>query len=97
MSEEEASSAEISLASEVLVQILPDGEAIFLNLETEEYFGLDGTGTDMYRALVECGDLDGAHRRLIGEFAADPVRLKADLSTFAASLVKKGILARRDR
>lgn len=97
VSGDEGASGGISLASDVLVQILPDGEAIFLNLETEEYFGLDAMGTAMYQALVECGDLETAHQRLAGEFAADPARLRDDLGRFFDSLVAKGLLAHPGR
>jgi len=34
----------VAVPSHVLVRFL-DGESVFLNLETERYFGLDETGT----------------------------------------------------
>jgi len=85
----------ITAPSDVLTQELPDDETIFLNLATEEYFGLDSVGTAMYRALVECGTFGAAHRRLQSEYNVDPTRLRGDLQQLMTTLVERGLLKYR--
>ncbi len=41
----------VSAATDVLVQELA-GEAVLLNLKTEQYFGLDAVGARMWQSLV---------------------------------------------
>src|SRR2546426_10114013 len=44
----------------VLVRIL-DRESVLLNLETEQYFGLDGTGTRMWQLVTGSPNIDAAY------------------------------------
>jgi hypothetical protein len=46
----------------VMVRVL-DNEAVFLNLETEEYFGLDQMGTRMWQLLTAAASIDGAFQK----------------------------------
>ena len=85
----------ITAPSDVLTQELPDDETIFLNLATEEYFGLDSVGTAMYRALVECGTFEAARQRLQLEFDVDPTRLRRDLRQLMTTLIERGLLEHR--
>lgn len=83
----------VTVPDDVLFQILPDGESVFLNLASEEYFGLDKTGTRMWQALIETGSVDDAHRRLVGELGVDEQRLRGDLLRLVDRLVERGLLA----
>ena len=85
----------IAASSDVLVQELPDDELVFLNLETEEYFGLDRVGAAMYRALIDCGSFDAALSRLLAEFDVDGDRLRRDLYQVTTRLFERGLLERR--
>jgi hypothetical protein len=76
----------------VLVQRLPDDESVFLNLATEEYFGLDATGTAMWAALTEEGSVAGALDRLTGEFRVDRAVLERDLDGLLDRLTARGLL-----
>lgn len=82
----------ISAPAGVLMQELPDDEVVFLNLATEEYFGLDRVGGAMYRAVVECGTVDGAHERLRTEFDVEPERLRRDIDELVETLLDRGLL-----
>lgn len=86
----------VSPSSDVLVQRLPDGEAIFLNLATEEYFGLDSVGAAMYSALVGCGSTDEAYARVLNEFDVDPERLRRDFLALIDKLVSRQIVEYHD-
>jgi hypothetical protein len=77
---------------DVLVQQLPEDELVLLDLVNEEYFGLDTTGTAMWLALTETGDVDGALDRLLGEFDVDREVLRDDLDAFVTRLCDRGLL-----
>lgn len=92
--EDEQLRGSVSLSSDVLVQQLPDGEAIFLNLATEEYFGLDPVGTAMYTALVELPTVQEAYGRILAEFAVDRDVLRHDLLALIDKLVAHRVVER---
>lgn len=79
--------------SHVLMQQLPDQGLIFLDLRSEEYFGLDAVGTRMYEAVVSSGSVEVALTQLVPEYDVDPTTLDADLRRFVAMLLERGLLA----
>jgi len=82
----------VSASEHVLMQELPDQELIFLNLRTESYFALAETGARMYRVLIDAPSVGSAYERLLGEFNADPERLRTDLREFVGTLVNEGLV-----
>ena len=82
----------VAQAPDVLVQHLVDDESVFLNLATEEYYGLDAVGTQMWSALVETGRTDLAFDRLIATFDIDAETLNRDLEEFVQRLTERGLL-----
>ncbi len=82
----------VSRPDHVLVQHLPDDESVFLDLESERYFGLDGTGTAMWKALMETNSVDEAVDRLLREFEVDPETLRHDLTHLIGELSQRGLL-----
>lgn len=81
-----------AIPPDVLAQQLPENETIFLNLATEEYFGLDSVGTAMYKALVECGTVEAAHERLRLQFEVEAGVLRRDLDALLQTLLTRGLL-----
>ena len=77
---------------DVLVQTLPDGEAVLLHMGSEVYFGLDPIGARMWEALADTGDIEAAASRLVGEFEVDRGRLLSDLRQLVAELNEAGLL-----
>lgn len=82
----------VSARSDVLVQELPDREAILLNLDTECYFGLDSVATAMYRALTTSPTVASAYEALEAQFDVEPERLKRDLHKFVQRLLNNGLV-----
>ena len=82
----------VAQAPDVLVQHLVDDESVFLNLATEEYYGLDPVGTQMWSALIETGRTDLAFDRLIATFDIDAETLNRDLEEFVQRLTERGLL-----
>lgn len=82
-----------------LVRVSPDalyrdlnGQAILLQLETGQYFGLDDVGHRIWQLMVEFGDLDRVREALLAEYSADRETLSADLERFTAQLVEKKLI-----
>lgn len=86
-------SGSFSVPSHVLLQELPEQGLIFLDLRTEEYFGLDDVGTRMYEAVVAAGTASAALDQLDAEYDVARETLQADLSSFLRTLVERGLLA----
>jgi hypothetical protein len=76
----------------VLVRNL-DGESVFLNLETEKYFGLDATGTRMWEAVTTLPNIDMAYAQLLEEFEVEPEVLRNHLTELLGRLVDYGLLS----
>lgn len=85
-------SVAVRVPGDVLMQRLPDDEAVFLNLATEEYYGLNSTGTAMWRALTETGRVELARDRLLDQLDVDRATLERDLDAFVSGLVERGLL-----
>ncbi len=77
---------------EVLIQKLPNGDAVLLHMGTEVYFGLDPVAIRMWEALTETGDVEAAGARLLDEFDVEEERLLSDLNDLVAQLRDEGLL-----
>jgi coenzyme PQQ synthesis protein D (PqqD) len=75
----------------VLVRIL-DRESVLLNLETEQYFGLDETGTRMWQLVTASPNIETAYQELIAEFDVEPELLRSHLMELLTRLVESGLL-----
>jgi hypothetical protein len=75
----------------VLVRFL-DREAVLLNLETEQYFGLDETGTRMWQLMTASPNIDAAYQELLAEFDVQPELLRGNLTELLSRLVDSGLL-----
>ena len=81
----------VSVPSDVMIQEV-GGEAVLLNLKSEQYFGLDGTGTAMWRSLTTKDCIQSAYEALLDEFDARPDQLRQDLSELVQKLVANGLV-----
>ncbi len=75
----------------VLVRFL-DREAVLLNLETEQYFGLDEIGTRMWQLVTDSPNIDAAYQELLGEFDVEPEMLRSNLTELLSRLIDSGLL-----
>lgn len=81
----------IILAEDVLIQDLA-GESVLLNLNSEEYFGLDDVGTRMLSALGESESIQEACRLLTQEYEAQPEQIQQDLLELIDKLFKHDLV-----
>jgi hypothetical protein len=82
----------VIVPSHVLIRHL-DGESVLLNLESERYFGLDGTGTRMLDLVTSMPNVDTAYERLLEEFELAPALLPDHLNELLKSLVDNGLVS----
>jgi hypothetical protein len=82
---------QISIKKDILVQEM-SGELVLLNLETEEYFGLDDVGNAMWTCLKESGSLQVAYDRLLEMYEVEPEQLKQDLLKLVEQFVEHGLV-----
>jgi hypothetical protein len=72
-----------------------DGEAVILNLSSGIYFGLDETGTRMWRLIEEHGNLRAVLDALCTEYEGPPEKIEQDLIALASDLSEQGLLVSR--
>ncbi len=90
--ESDLSSGAIRVPDGVLLENLPDGDAVLLNLENEQYFGFDAVGASMWAALTTSPTIDDAVQVLLAEFEIDEATLRADIERFVTDLAHRGLV-----
>ena len=73
----------ITLSPEVISQEV-SGETVLLDLESENYFGLDEVGTRIWQLIKETNDLQAIYQTLLAEYDVSEQRLQQDLDTLLA-------------
>ncbi len=84
-------SLKAAVPKQVLVRLF-EKEAVLLNLDTEQYHGLDEVGTRMWEALIQAADIQTAYDRLLGEYEVSPESLRQDLVDFLEQLLNRGLV-----
>jgi hypothetical protein len=81
----------VTVPPHVLVRFL-DNESVFLNIETERYFGLDQTGTRMWQLVTAAPSIDAAYQQLLDEYDVEPELLRVNLAELLNRLADNGLL-----
>ena len=81
----------VTLSDQVMMQEV-GGEAVLLDLFSEQYFGLDPVGTRIWALLAESAQLRAVHVRLCEEFDADADLIAADLIALTQALAGAGLV-----
>jgi hypothetical protein len=68
-----------------------DGEMVLLDMESENYYGLDAVGSDIWRLLAEGKSLEETVAELLEIYEVEEERLRKDLQAFVTQLVDKGL------
>lgn len=84
-------SQHVVVPDHVLIQEL-DGESVILELDSENYYGLDDIGTRMWQLLCDAGTIQEAFDTLLLEFDVEPQLLQRDLQDLISQLAAKGLL-----
>jgi hypothetical protein len=81
----------VEVPAHVMVRFL-DNESVFLNLDTERYFGLDQTGTRMWQVITNSSNIEAAYQQLLSEFEVEPETLRSDVIGLLEKLVENNLL-----
>jgi len=82
----------ITFAETVFAQEV-DGEMVLLDMESENYFGLDEVGTSIWQAIQDDdGDLDKVFAALLAQYEVPEAVLKSDLLNFVEKLQESGLI-----
>jgi hypothetical protein len=81
----------VEVPTHVMVRFL-DKESVFLNLETERYYGLDETGTRMWQVVAVAPCIEAAYVQLLSEFDIAAELLRQNFSELLGRLADDGLL-----
>lgn len=82
----------VKFNEEVLFQNLEDG-AVLLNINTEQYFGLDEVGTSIWNSLNETDSVEETYQKLLDEYEVEPEQLNKDLHDLINKLAEHQLLS----
>jgi len=81
------------------IKVLPDvlsqevsGETVLLDLNSENYFGLNDVGTRIWQLIQEDGDLQKVYDTMLDEYDVDKKQLGKDMEELVAKLVDAGLI-----
>jgi ornithine carbamoyltransferase len=81
----------ITFADTVFAQEV-DGEMVLLDMNSENYFGLDAVGTDIWQAMQEEDTLKEVLAVLLTQYEVEEEILKKDLFAFVEKLQESGLV-----
>lgn len=81
------------------IKILPDvlsqqvsGETVMLDLNSENYFGLDAVGTRIWQLLQEHSDLQKIYDTMLEEYDVSEKQLGTDMEKLITKLNEAGLI-----
>ena len=86
----------ITLSPEVISQEV-SGETVLLDLDSENYFGLDEVGTRIWQLIKETNDLAAIYQTLLTEYDVSEERLQHDLDTLLGEISQLGLVTLEQR
>ena len=81
----------VTFADTVFAQEV-DGEMVLLDMNSENYFGLDEVGTAIWQAMQDDGNLKKVFEVLLEQYEVEEDVLKNDLITFVEKLQESGLV-----
>ena len=81
----------ITFADTVFAQEV-DGEMVLLDMNSENYFGLDAVGTDIWQTMQEKETLQEVLEALLQQYEVEEEVLKKDLLAFVEKLQESGLI-----
>ena len=77
--------------SESVFAQLVDDEMVLLDMESENYFGLDEVGTSIWNAMQDNETLEEVFNVLLEQYEVGEEMLRNDLLNFVTKLVDNGL------
>ena len=73
-----------------------DGESVLLNLDNENYYGLDEVGTRIWHVLTTSNSIQEAYQTLLAEYDTTPEILRQDIIRLIDELTTQGLIELSD-
>lgn len=86
------SSSRLVVPDSVVIKTFDDGESVLLNLDSEQYYGLDPVGSRMWELFATSPSIDAAYAILLEEYAVEPDVLRHDMEALLADLLDHGLV-----
>lgn len=68
------------------------GDTVFLNMITGDYYSLNSVGTDIYNCITEEMKIDAIVKRLADKYNVETAQLNRDILDLIADLKENGII-----
>ncbi len=81
----------VEISDDVIYQEVRD-EVVLLNLESQQYFGLDSVGADVWKLLKEHGDSEAVVQGMKSSYRVDEAKLRSDVDALVADMVQAGLV-----
>ncbi len=81
----------ITADKEIIYQDMHD-EIIILNLKDDSYIGLDQTGANFWKIILDSPSVKEAYEQILNEYNVDACTLKEDLNSFIHELLEKKLI-----
>jgi hypothetical protein len=81
----------VHVPEHVLTRVV-DGELVVLNLDNEQYYGLDEVGTAMWQALTAAPTISVAVHELLTVYDIDEATLTQDVENLLQELSARGLV-----
>jgi hypothetical protein len=85
----------VKISDNVLFQQI-NNECVLLNMESEQYFGLDDIGARIWQILSEDGSTEKALTQLQAEYEVDGEILRQDLTNLLSELENEKLITVED-
>jgi hypothetical protein len=76
----------VKIGDSVLYQIVGD-EILILNMDNQQYFGLDSVAADIWKMLMEHRDISDVCRRLTSMYSVDETTARTDVQNLVSELL----------
>lgn len=82
----------VTLSPDVISQEV-SGETVLLDLNSENYFGLDEVGTRIWQLIESSGNLQDIYDTLLAEYEVEPDQLLEDIEQLLTDIEKAGLVS----
>jgi Coenzyme PQQ synthesis protein D (PqqD) len=82
----------ITLSPDVISQEV-SGETVLLDLNSENYFGLDEVGTRIWQLIESSGKLQDIYDTLLAEYEVEADQLLEDMEQLLGDIEKAGLVS----
>lgn len=83
--------ANVVIGDSVIYQTLND-ELVLLNMESQQYFGLDDVGADIWQLLLEHKSTDLVATHLLAKYQVDEETARRDVEKLVNELLSAGLV-----